>query len=122
TVVGVVRIDSDHLALRFRGKDGFLGDARVAPPVRGQRFDLPRRDLAVAVLHIQMNEGVRVEPLDLRDHALQNDLLVDIEHPADLDDRGSCHTTIDRLRNRMQPPRARKHYERLKTSSATEWR
>ena len=82
-VVSVVRIDGDHLALRLRGKDGFFGDARVAPPVRRKRLDLPRRDLAVVVLHIQMNEGVRVEPLDLRDHALQHDLFVGIEDPAD---------------------------------------
>src|ERR1700730_9074558 len=50
-VVSLVHVEGDHLAGHLLGKDGFLGDAGIAPPVRGERFDLPRRDLPVAVFH-----------------------------------------------------------------------
>ena len=43
----------------------------------------PHGDLAVLVLHIEMKIHVRIDPLDLRDHAFQRDLLAPIEDPAD---------------------------------------
>src|SRR5688572_27334903 len=59
--------------------DRVAGDAAPEQRIRRPALDRPRFHRAVGLLHVHVNPGVRIDPLDLRDGALQLDRLVDVE-------------------------------------------
>src|SRR5262245_62916837 len=50
-----------------------LAQARLARHRNGYAFEAPGGDLAIGLLHIEVDINVWVDPLDLRDHAFQRD-------------------------------------------------